>query len=116
MATKCFAGWNHCYATPTLNLMTSKIFFNSTERIQTMNPHSTGVHSTQYLPCDVFNRQKVGVPVNNLTAYLKSLNAVERTLYFEVFELEKAYISNETYLLDLKQILLGRQHIFGRFV
>lgn len=54
--------------------------------------------------------------MNNLTAYLKSLNAVERTLYFEVFELEKAYISNETYLLDLKQILLGRQHIFGRFV
>ena len=38
------------------------------------------------VPCDVFNRQKVGVP---LIAFLKSLNAVERTLYLEVFELAK---------------------------
>ena len=38
------------------------------------------------VPCDVFNRQKVGVP---LIAFLKSLNAVERTLYLKVFELAK---------------------------
>ena len=34
-------------------------------------------------------KAKVGVQVNDLIAYLKSLNAVERTLYLEVFELVK---------------------------
>ena len=42
--------------------------------------------SLMYHVHDVFNRQKVGVP---LIAFLKSLNAVERTLYLEVFELAK---------------------------
>ena len=35
------------------------------------------------------NAPKVGVQVNDLIAYLKSMNAVERTLYLEVFELAK---------------------------
>ena len=35
------------------------------------------------------NVPKNGVQVNDLIAYLKSLNAVERTLYLEVFKLAK---------------------------